>query len=244
MIREIMAIISASGSKLNPLYNGLISAYNFDTNANDQRGSNNGTLVNSPVSISGKIGNAYSFDGTNYITMGNTLDVDGSSPFSMSIWVKNSYAGTNAQAFISKIDSSTPYNGYYLGFNGVSASGPDVGKICFLFIDQFTNIISAQTTATFNDGSWHHIVCTYDGSKTAVGILIYLDGVLQSTTSDFSPSMTGSSANAINFEVAARNGNRNAFIGSIDIIKAWSRSLTSGDVTSDYNSGSGRQYPT
>jgi hypothetical protein len=238
MIKSMMAIIAASKRNPLPLYSNLISAYNFDSDANDQKGTHNGTLVGPPSSASGVIGNAYSFMVSEYITMGNVLDFDGTTPFSFSIWFNTSYAGTDPQCLLSKAVNGSPYTGYSVFLNG---NGGDIGKISFGMNHEYPDAIAIQTTGTFNDGTWHHAVFTYDGSMLRTGLKFYADGTLQTTTDLFNTSIGGSISNSIDFQVGARDGGY-TFEGEVDILKVWSRALTLADVLEDYNSGTGIQF--
>jgi hypothetical protein len=44
------------------------------------------------------------------------------------------------------------------------------------------NFLGVEALASVNDGHWHFLVATYDGSGHASGIRLYVDGAAVSTT--------------------------------------------------------------
>ena len=75
---------SASDTYFNP-----VSYYYLDGNVNDALGVNNGTN-NGATSTTGYVGGAYSFDGSNYISIGSQNIIG---EISLSTWIKGSDAG-------------------------------------------------------------------------------------------------------------------------------------------------------
>ena len=87
------------------------------------------------------------------------------------------------------------------------------------------------SNGTFNDGTWHNAIVTYDGNST---MSLFLDGMLADEvptagaipdTSDILPIRIG--ANSLKPE--------NYFAGSIDEIRIWSRALQYPEILKTYN---------
>ena len=97
--------------------------------------------------------------------------------------------------------------------------------------------VRTDNNVTYNDGSWHMISCTYDGSGNASGITIYIDGV--SETLDIqNDTLTTDTSVAANAAIAARTGGGNNFgPGNIDEVSIWDVELSSANITTIYNSG-------
>ena len=96
------------------LWNNLLAYYTGDNTPDDSLGNYNGTLVNGTTYGTGKINQSFSFDGVNdYVNMGNVLDFDGSTPFSISTWVKFDVLG-NIEFLINKRDTTSSVRGYSL----------------------------------------------------------------------------------------------------------------------------------
>ncbi|GIW65232.1 MAG: hypothetical protein KatS3mg093_211 [Candidatus Parcubacteria bacterium] len=79
---------------LDPIYQdriGLVGYWSFDDcTAKDLSGNNNnGTLVNGPTCVDGKVGKALSFDGVNdYVNLGSRVILDFANDFSVCIWFR------------------------------------------------------------------------------------------------------------------------------------------------------------
>jgi len=93
----------------------------------------------------------------------NTLK--GNRPFSYAIWVKSPGA-TNATFAIHY--NSDPHRGVDLW---------NLPSPAIHIINSWSgNALNVNGYTNCDDGSWHHIVVTYDGSKTPSGVTMYIDG--------------------------------------------------------------------
>jgi len=96
-------------------------------------------------------------------------------------------------------------------------------------------------STTISTGAWHHVVCSQDGTE----VKNYFDGVLK-TTFQGSPSDKSKwiSANMDNVRIGCVNkngqGNSQFYQGLVDDIGLWNVALNQTQVTSLYNSGTGR----
>ena len=54
------------------------------------------------------------------------------------------------------------------------------------------NYIDVQSSVVVTDGKWHNVAVSYDGSSSASGVKIYLDGVQDTATTIVANSLTGS----------------------------------------------------
>lgn len=107
----------------------------------------------------------------------------------MMIWVKTGNT-TNTMIFFAKEANSGNYSGPYLAMdNGPGGVAPQ-GSGRFAFLLQATpsaaggvggNFLGVEAQVSVNDGKWHFLVATYDGSGQATGIQLYVDGVAAST---------------------------------------------------------------
>lgn len=168
------------------------------------------------------------FDGVNeYITMGGVLGFEYTDSFSFSFWFKTTATGG---MFVSKQLGSGTYRGYDIDLTA--------GRIrLVLDNDGVTgpNELQIYTSNTFNDGSWHHAVITYDGSASASGVTIWVDGVSQSLTTA-SNTLTGTIANAANFEIGRRSDGV-WYAGNLTEVVAYNKELSSAEITWIYNNG-------
>jgi hypothetical protein len=227
-------ILQASG---NPLWNDLLAYYTADNTPNDALGNYNGTLTNGATYGTGIINNGFSFDGVNdYVDLGNNLDFDGSTPFSFSGWIKLN--SSKQQCFISKEGGSSAYVGYI-------AQIESTNEVSLYLGSNFSTGDWLQVTSndTLTTSTYHMITITYDGSKNASNIKIYIDGVSSTLTINRN-TLTGSISNSINCNIGAAisSGAGRYFNGIIDEVGIWNRELTASEVTEIYNSGAGLQY--
>jgi hypothetical protein len=126
------------------------------------------------VTLTGLPANS-SFQSDGVMAFGDALNVpafhpSGKTPFSVAAWVKGFPADDSArnwQSLVAEGDSSWRLN--MNGGNGranFQSQGTDVG-----------NSTTSGTSATINDGQWHWVVGTCDGSNT----IIYVDGQVSAT---------------------------------------------------------------
>ena len=218
------------------LWNNLLAYYTGDGTPDDALGNYNGTWVNGTTYGTGKINQGFSFDGVNdYVNLGDVLDNDGTQAQSVSFFVKLNTL--NSQALVVKMNNSIPYNGWGVGLY--------LNKIHYGFFNSVPSIMAqTENNQVLTTGVWYHVVATYDGSKNASGIKVYIDGSL-GTQNIRSNSLGSNSSSSIGIKttISSRNGGTIPINGLIDEVGIWNRELTPTEVTELYNSGSGKQYP-
>jgi len=225
-------ILQSSGS---PLWNDLLAYYTADNTPNDSLGTYNGTLLNGATYGTGIINNGFSFDGVNdTVDMGNNLDFDGSTPFSISFWL-NANNVTSFNVPLGKAFNIAPFNGYWFL---ITSSG----NITFYLSNDLNapDYLAIENSATLSTSTWYHVVATYDGSKDSSGLKVYVDNALNTQTV-ISNTLTGSISNTRPFRLGARDTGV-YFGGGVDEVSVFNRELTASEVTELYNSGAGLQY--
>jgi len=201
------------------------------TNASDSSGNGrNGTLINMENLdwVPGKLHNCLLFDGVNeYIDCGNIASFERTQPFSLECWFQTSAINIY---FMSKFTSALV--GYAITINAS-------GQINFSLYSSLNNI-QRITTSAYNNGVFHHVIVTYDGSSNVSGMKIYVDNVLVSTTT-VGTAITGTLLNATNFRIATREGIAYPMNGLLDEIVIYDRVLSVSDVALRWNSGTGTE---
>lgn len=177
-------------------------------------------------------GKSVLFDGVNeYVTMGDVLGFERTNSFSISQWVK--FTSTSGCHLVAKITDGTAYRGYGTGVAGTT------GYAEFVLINDYgvNNRIAVQGQSALNDGLWHHVLWTYDGSSTAAGCKLYVDGVAASTTAVVD-NLTATIVNTTALALGARAGGPGWFYtGSLDEAAIYDKELSAGEVTWIYNAG-------
>src|SRR6056297_3581315 len=191
----------------------LTSYYKLDGTSGDvvdSHGTNDGTNNGATRGVTGKINNAFDFDGDNDVVDINDFGTT-SSDLSFSLWVKTSLSSGRE---------------YFMGIYGDDdiRLGIDEGEF-------FSRSDEAQSWGgpSLDDGNWHHVVVTISGDTTKD----YIDGNLVATntrSTTFSPSSTD--------DVKIGNkgdGYSGRYMdGKIDEVGIWDKALNSTEVSTLY----------
>jgi len=172
---------------------------------------------------------ALMFDGTNdtvIIGSESTFDFERTDAFSLEVWLNS--MNSTAGIILGKMANTAPYTGYNFF---LSAAGlPSV----YLINTWTTNVLYVNSNIPVNDGDWHHVVFTYDGSSSASGAHIYVDGVDQVLTTTYN-TLSASILNNVSFYAGSRNNTTMYFDGSLDVTRVYDKNLTASEVLSNYN---------
>jgi len=199
-------------------WTGDLSATSYDVY---RGGSNIGT-------VNGGNSNAWSFDGSNdYVNLtANTLLGNN---WSFGMWLKGANSGQTASLwnFAGKgsADNSEVFNIYAPQGGGISYEVQSTGY-------------GVIPTASLDDGQWHHVVITYDGSNMRA----YVDNTLEDTH----PTVAGgSAAQARDLVIGKRDrGSSTAwFDGLIDEMTIYNSTLGTTEISALYNSGNVNYFP-
>jgi len=132
----------------------------------------NGTTVNSPTWVAGKLNNSLNFVSTSsqYVNCENIAGFERTDPFSIECWLKT--AATSFRGIIGKSLVGSPFTGWSVyTYNSL---------LDFSLVNSASNAITVNAVgAVMNDNVWHHIIITYDGSSNANGVKFYIDGSLK-----------------------------------------------------------------
>jgi len=216
---------------LGSLFNGLVSYWKLDSTASatDSLGVYTGTNTNISNDDSGKISNAYAFNGTSsYVSFGDILKL--TTAMSISIWVKLSSTAGEKWAIENANDIDT-----YKGFR-ITVYGSPINQAGFLLQNGVDDNLDFSYGPNIADGIWHHVVATWNGTTA----YLYVDNS-KSTGQSWAHTMAYCTTTKFNLGKSIYNSNY--WTGSLDEVGIWNRALTDTEVSQLYNSGSGRSYP-
>ncbi|MDQ3099205.1 MAG: DUF2341 domain-containing protein [bacterium] len=165
-----------------------------------------------PSPGAGKFGNGGVFDNTNdVVTVTTTTALSPANAITLSTWFKVP-SSTTIESFINKgATGNVGYdlymtNGSVMEFNlGINSTEYDV-----------------VSNSTLDDGTWHHVVGTYDGSV----MKMYIDGVLQTDTVSIAGTITYNSSDI------SLGSNAN---GTLDDMRIYNRALSGSEVATLYD---------
>ena len=168
----------------------------------------------------GKFGNAGSFDGNDYLTMGNTNDQT-TNDFTISAWIKRSDITSN-HVIMSKGGAAEPSYVFVI---------MDTDVLRFIIRDSVGQTI-VNSTSTITDTNWHYVVVTVDRDANAT---FFIDGVQKESGSI--STRTGSLSNADDFEIGRDRAQTTFANGLLDEVRMYSYLRTPAQIAWDYNRG-------
>ena len=201
-----------------------VARWEFEQDVTDSWYSNDGTDNTSAGYTTDATQGSYakSFDGVDDdVVFDHDLSL---TTYSAAVWIKTSVA--QVQPFISRRDvDGGPTKNYGIMSNSDGAPAAnhyDVDNSTWQRTDATTNIA---------DGSWHHLVATYDGSD----IVIYVDGNSEGSTAAGTPYTDSTQATRLGYEAGITN---EYFEGDADDSRLYDKALTDTEVSNLYNTGS------
>jgi len=215
----------------------ILAYYTGDVNGTfpDATGQYSGTTVYSADNVNfttfAKINGAYNFsDG--YIglpTYDNTFD--GIESYSWSVWIYPiNNSGINRGIIYTKQSFNTE----------ILIDGSGTRGIRYI-LTLSGNTIDINTGSAITTNKWTHLVVTFNSSGTKTG-RIYIDGVLNASDTG-----AGTTSAASSFSRLGKDGGTGQFLGRIDEVALWNRTLKANEILDLYNrqliNASNAQYP-
>ena len=201
---------------------GLVGWWKFDGNANDSFNGNNGTLGGSPLPslVAGQIGQAYSFNDSNYIQI----------PYNLGL--------TNAWTVMMWIQINANDSGVVFGFplsDGAGSISMDMnvggGNIQYRSRTTSAVISSLTTSGKWSDGAFHQFAATYNGTSQ----IIYVDGIQEDLDNQSGNLSTAATKFFLGSFSDSYTGGGNSINGKIDDVRIYNRALSSAEIASLYN---------
>jgi hypothetical protein len=212
---------------------GLVAWWPSEGNANDIAGTNNGTLLNGATFASGKVGQAFSFDGTNsYVRVADSPSLHFTNALTIEAWIYPTSLGV-FHNIVSKWGVQYPLQTSY-----TTVVGPD-GRIslgvCASGDQSVTPVVNTVSTNSVPPSQWTHFAATYDGSA----LRMYLNGVCEDQVAYNQGVFPGTEDLAIGAAGAFAGGQvLSPFAGLIDEVSVYSRALSASEIAALYNAGS------
>jgi PKD repeat protein len=221
-----------------PAPSGMVAWWPGDGNSQDISGINNGIPQNGATFTIGKVGQSFSFDGTNdhiRIPDSNRLDFD--TTLTIDAWIRPTSIPNSFPTILAKWDV-TAVNQRSYSFTldpsrkvvfRVSPNGREPG-----FPANLLGSIISNGAVPLND--WTHVVGMYDGQF----LKIYINGTLDKQVNYNQGIFVGTDDVAIGAVVggAAQGQHIAPFAGLIDEVSLYNRALTGSEIQAIYNEDS------
>jgi hypothetical protein len=243
-INAITSCFGSGGAPANPFLENWKSQDGSGTTlANTGSDSTNAMTATNVTwaAATGFTGNVATYNGSTSFSQAASATgtaFDGTAPFSACAWYNPSSAFTSATStfLLSNLETGGSV-GWALGLFGGAFSQPGrleayIGNVRGTnSVDVYAFANPAPTVGTI------HLACiTYDGTKTAAGMLIYQDGTAYSTTT-VSDNLTGSSASTQPLDIGNAGPSGQFFPGAIGRVRVYSRKLSSAEVSAMFTAG-------
>jgi uncharacterized repeat protein (TIGR02543 family) len=210
--------VSASSAQCVPPPSGLISWWPGESTANDIVGTNNGTLQNGATFTTGRVGQAFSFDGVDDYFQAPTEGLPtGNSNRTLELWV-NSDAFSSNDVWAGYGIFGNPTQTYHLG----AVNGR-------LFFSQWGGALWGPLLQT---GRWYHVAVT----NISNSVTLYLDGVAVGTGT-----LTINTPAGTTFcigKIPSSPSGTYRLHGKVDEVSIYNRALSASEILAIYMAGS------
>ena len=199
---------------------GLTAWWKGENNGYDTVGGNHGTLNGGVTYAAGRVGQAFSFDGSAQsvsIPTSSSLNIYGN--HSVAFWVKFAANPPSGRSYYLVNKWTDQYEDKLVGID-------ESGKVVyFLFGTSGSGVTSAKALAP---GVWNHVVATYDGGN----MKIYINGVLDASAAASGDVADNSGGLYLGYNPARADQNSETpFNGRLDEIKWYNRTLSAEEIT-------------
>lgn len=230
-LREQPAALHSSLSE------GLVAHYPFDETegketANAVEGQSGGVYAGpgEPEWVPGVMGKSVRLNGKEgHFTCGEAFNPERTDSFSYGGWFLSEDGGQVA-ALLAKMDDidQKTFRGFDLFLHN--------GHLCAHLVHEWpANALKAFSVDPVSSGRWQHVMVTYDGSPTAGGVSLYVDGLVVRTGA-----VPNELSETIKNNVPLHIGMRNSafsFRGRIDDVRIYNHRLSDQEVQQLFESG-------
>ncbi|MGH7186131.1 MAG: LamG domain-containing protein [Pseudomonadota bacterium] len=191
------------------------------------RGNDLATVVGSPGSAAGKVGNAVDTSSGNYLEgpVGGDLS-PGNADFTIAAWLW----------FDALSGEGDIVNKWQSGNFEYSLATDGSNNLKFFVSDGSFPSVTATTFGAVSTSTWYFVVAWHDSVGDAIKIVVN-DGTVE-TTAHAGGVNTGSAPFSV-----GRAPFGSPHDGRVDEVGFWTRLLTAGEITALYNGGAGLAYP-
>lgn len=228
IILILFLVSNLYAGQVSSLSNGLVLLLHMNENANTgiynsiQNSITSGTITGASW-VTGKFGNALSFDGNDYVTILDDPSFDLINGYTFMVWIYPTTLGAANQIINQWATAGTGWqfvlSGAYLAITNRDGTS--------------SSVIDNTTKLTTN--KWYCICGVYTGGTAGLNGFLYVNGKLVKSGTLSKTPAASSSRVCIGYEPSTFY-----FIGIMDEIAIWNRGLSHGEIQYLYNQGVGK----
>jgi hypothetical protein len=163
------------GSERERALPGLVAAYSFDELKDNKivnavNAKSPGNAHEGPKLVPGKTGQAAELTGENGFTFPTVGHFSRTDPFSLSLWIKTP---AHAPRMVVLHHSQAPVDAGSRGYEVLLEQGRVAVGLHHMWPGNSLKVVTQRSIPV---NTWAHVTVTYDGSSTAAGVRVYLDG--------------------------------------------------------------------
>ncbi len=167
----------------------------------------------------GRVQVAFAFDGTRYYDAGDAADFGYDDRFSFGVWLR---PGKLTGAILSRMPQEAQAEGYAIELID--------GKVRVSLTKRWLDdALRVETVAAVKVEKWQHVAVTYDGSRRAAGVKVFVDGVEQKSKV-LLDELNQTFQNKEPLRIGTADGKDNRFAGVIGEVRAYGRVMEPSDV--------------
>jgi len=151
-------------------------------------------------------------------------------PMTLTAWIKTDCQGVGAMFIIGKADVNTNTGYGLLVDNGDFGAPANGGRLAFALFASNVPLVLVESTNPVNDGRWRMVTATYDGSGSASGVHLYIDGN-NATTTTLASAVGGSILNTSPLTIGNSPDGLGPLVGSLSGPAIFGVALTPAQIT-------------
>jgi mono/diheme cytochrome c family protein len=195
---------------------GLVGHYDLDGNTKNGCGRSGGKFEGGPAFVAGRLGQAANLDGRRYLNAGDVGHFGYYDRFSLAAWVRT--ADGQGGTILSRMKDVPQGAGYSVRLEG--------GRLhVALVVRWLDDAIRVHTESSLPPREWHHVAVSYDGSRVASGVRVYVDGMPQKLVVDLDD-LNQDFKSTEPLRIGAGYGPAGRFHGAIDDVRVHDRRLS------------------
>ena len=172
-------------------------------------------------------GHAAEFDGRRFVNCGDVGRFGFFDKFTLAAWLQPN--GPKGGAIVSRMVEQDADSGFASDSEGYSVHLKDGRIHVYLTKRWLDDALRVETEATLMAGRWHHVTVTYDGTRLASGVKVFIDGQPQKLRV-LLDELNQNFATKQPLRIGAGGGPGNRFHGLINDVRVYGRVLTNEEV--------------